>query len=211
MRVESHHGDARLDDAEVLFQRAAERMQVAHDLLPGDAAADLRHRNVLGDQPHAQNLAAHDHHRLPAQFGPDEFGMAREVEPVALHALLVEGGCDDGVEQPLLQLLRRAAQRLDGGAPGLGRSFARFDLLRVAACDEVHFAAAGVAGRRYGVELHRFGLCERISVIGGGFRRSVDDGGEELRHARIGERLEDDLPADAVRVALRDAYFEFLF
>ena len=88
---------------------------------------------------------------------------------------------------------------------------ARFDLLRVAACDEVHFAAAGVAGRRYGVELHRFGLGERISVIGRGLGRAVYDGREKLRHARIGQCLEDDLPADAVRVALRDAYFKFLF
>ena len=137
--------------------------------------------------------------------------MACEVEPVALYALLVEGCRDEGVEQPLLQLLRRAAQRLDGGASGFGRSFARLDLLRVAACDEVHLAAAGVAGRRYGVELHRFGLGERISVIGRGLGRAVYDGREKLRHARIGQRLEDDLPADAVRVALRDAYFKFLF
>jgi len=75
----------------------------------------------------------------------------------------------------------------------------------------LHLAAAGVAGRRYGVELHRFGLGERISVIGRGLGRAVYDGREKLRHARIGQRLEDDLPADAVRVALRDAYFKFLF
>ena len=66
-------------------------------------------------------------------------------------------------------------------------------------------------GRGRGCELHGFGLPERISVFGGGFRRSVDDGGEKLRHARIGESLENDFPPDAVRIALRDAYFVSVF
>ena len=56
--VERHHGDARLDDAEILDERAAQRMEVVHDLLPGNAAADLRHGDVLGDQSYAQHVAA---------------------------------------------------------------------------------------------------------------------------------------------------------
>ena len=65
--------------------------------------------------------------------------------------------------------------------------------------------------RRHGVEGEGFDLRDGISVIGRGFGRAVDDGCEKLRHPRVGERLENDFPADAVRVALRDAYFEFVF
>ena len=43
------------------------------------------------------------------------------------------------------------------------------------------------------------------------FQGSVDDGRAEFRHTRIGESLENDFPADAVRITLRDAYFEFAF
>ena len=197
--------------AEILDERAAQRVQVVHDLLLGNAAADLRHGDMLGDQPHAQHVAAQDHHRLPAQLRPEEFGVARVAEIVALYALLVEGCRDDGVERPFLQILRRRAQRFDRSASGLGRSLARLRLPGLPAYDQVGLAAAGVACRGHGVERHRFGVAQRISVIGRRRWRTVDDGREELRHARVGKGLEDHLPADAVRVSLRDAYFEFVF
>ena len=49
--VEGHHGDARLDDAEVLDERAAQRVQLFDDAFFGDAAGDLRNGDVFGDQP----------------------------------------------------------------------------------------------------------------------------------------------------------------
>ena len=137
--------------------------------------------------------------------------MARVAEFVALDRLLVERSRDDGVQLARLEVAHGGAQRFDGGAARFGRRTARFGLFHFAGRDERDLPAPRLGGRGRGCELHGFGLPERISVIGGGFRRSVDDGGEKLRHARIGERLEDDLPAYAVRVALRDAYFEFLF
>ena len=137
--------------------------------------------------------------------------MPRVAEVVGLHGLLVEGGRDDGVEMPLLQVAHGGRQRLHGGAARIGGRFARHDLGPLAAGREIDLSAARLGGRSHGVEGDGFDLRDGISVIGGGFGRTVDDGGEELRHARVGERLEDDLPADAVRVALRDAYFKFLF
>ena len=211
--IQGHDGDARLDHSEVLDERAAQRRQVADDLLFGDAAGDLRDGDVFRHEAHAQPVAAHDHHGFALQFGPEVFGVARVAEFVALDRLLVERSRDDDVQLARLEVAHGGAQRFDGGAARFGRRTP----VPVRACstcagrDERDLPAPRLGGRGRGCELHGFGLPERISVIGGGFRRSVDDGGKELRHARIGERLEDDLPADAVRVALRDAYFEFLF
>ena len=211
MGVERHDGDARLDDAEVLDERTAQRAEVAHDPLFGDVAGDLRDGDVLGDQPHAQHVAAHDHHRLAPEFGGHVFGVSRVAEVVGLHGLLVEGGRDDGVEMPLLQVAHGGVQRLHGRTARIGGGFARHDLGPLAAGREVDLSAACFGGRSHGVERDRLCFRKGISVIGGGFGRTVDDGGEKLRHARVGERFEDDLPADAVRVALRDAYSEFVF
>ena len=209
--VEGHDGDAGLDDPEILDERTAQRVQVFDDPLPGDAAGDLRHGDVLRDQSHAQQVAAHDHHRFAAEFGGHIFGVPRVTEVVGLHGLLVEGGGDYGVEMSLLQVADSCAECLHGGAARIGGRFARDDFGSFAAGREVDFSAACLGGRSHGVEGDRFCLRKGISVIGCCCGRAVDDGGEELRHARVGERFEDDLPADAVRVALRDAYFEFVF
>ena len=211
VRVEGHDGDARLDDAEVLDERTAQRVEVPHDPLFGDVAGDLRNGNVLGDQPHAQRVAAQDHHGLAFEFGGQVLGVPRVAEVVRLHGLLVEGCGHERVEVSRLQVAHGGAQRLDGGASRLGSRLARHDFGVFPACHEVRLSAARLGGRCHGVEGEGFDLCDGISVIGRGFGRAVDDGREKLRHPRVGERLEDDLPADAVRVALRDAYFEFVF
>ena len=209
--VERHDGDARLDDAEVLDERTAQRVEVAHDPLFGDVAGDLRDGDVLGDQPHAQHVAAQDHHGFAFEFGGQVFGVPRVAEVVRLHGLLVEGCGHERVEVSRLQVAHGRAQRLYGRASGFGGRLARRDVGRLPACHEVRLSAARLGGRRHGVEGEGFDLRDGISVIGRGFGRAVDDGCEKLRHPRVGERLENDFPADAVRVALRDAYFEFVF
>ena len=204
--VERQHGDAGLDDAEVLLERAAQRVEVGDDLLARDAGGDLRHGDVLGDQSHAQAVAAEDHHRVAFELGAEVFGVAREAEVVALHGLLVEGCRDERVEMPLLQVADRRAERLDGRAARLGGRLARLDGADRPARNEVHAAAARLVRRDDRMEVDRFGVGERRGVAGRGIGRAVDHGGAQLRDACVGQCLEDDLPADAVGVALRDAY-----
>ena len=101
MGIQRHDGDAGFHDAEVFDQRAAHRLQVADDLFPGDAAADLRDGYVLGNQSYAQDVAAEDHQRFALQFGAQKFGVARMAEVVALHRLLVERRRHQGVDASL--------------------------------------------------------------------------------------------------------------
>ena len=211
MGVERHHGDARLDDAEVLDERTPQGLEVADDLLARDAPGDLRNGDVFGDEPHAQHVAAHDHHRLAPECLSEELRVARVAEIVALDRLLVEGGGDHGVDMPGFQILDGGAQCLDGGAARFGRGLPWLHGGDLSGRHEIDLPAAGFGGRGSRDECDGFRIAERISVKGGGFRRSVDDRSEEFRHARVAQRLENHLPADAVRITLRDAYLESVF
>lgn len=211
MGVERKHGDARLHDPEILLERRPEPIQTTHDPVFGQARADLRDGNMDGRKPHAQHLAAHHHQGLASQLGSQEFGVSGMGEFRRMDGFLVERSRHQGVDLLLAQVGDSPAQGLDRRPARFRGADARLDGGRLAARHEVHPSPAGFAGRADGLK-HRFlEPLDRISVIGGRSGRSVDYGRTQLRHARIGKGLEDDLPADAVGVALRDAYSEFRF
>ena len=166
---------------------------------------------VLRDQSHTQPLAAHNHHRLALGGGTEELRVSRETERLALHHLLVEGCRYHRIERTCFQVGRGTFQRLDGCLACLFRGFSGFDDVGLSTDDEVVLAGTSLASRIYGLEVDVLALGKEFAVVAHGIRSTIHHGGAEFQHARIGQGFQDNLPADAVRVTLCDAYFESLF
>ena len=99
MRIETQYGDARFAHREILDQRLPELAQLGHDPLFGNRCADLRNRDMNGYQPHLQQIAAHQHQRIAAEFVREKFGMPGKAELFALHVLLADRSRNHRVDQ----------------------------------------------------------------------------------------------------------------
>ena len=211
MGIERQHGDARLDDTEVAAQRRAQRVERTADALPRDVGAHLRDGEMDRHQPHAQPVAAHDHHRFAPQLRGQELGVAGEAEPVALHRLLVDRGRHQRVDAAGLEVVGRTAQCGQRRGRRLGRRTARLHGQPFAHGHHIYAAAPRLVRRGDFRERGRLLAAERGGIELRRLRRSVNHRRAELRHARIGERPEHDLPADTVGIALRDTYSYLIF
>ena len=127
------------------------------------------------------------------------------AEVVALHRLLVERRRHQGVDASLFQFLRGPAQRFHG------RRLTRRHLLHFAAGHQIHLAAACFVARDDRIQRGFFHAGQQFAVVFGRAGRAVDHRCAQLGHARVGQRFENHFPAYAVRIALGDAYLEFLF
>ena len=209
--VERQHRNARLNNGEIATQRRAQTVQSLDDLLLRDRLRHLRQRNVNGHQTHAQHLAAHHHHRLALQLGSQKLGVTRIAEIVALHALLVDRSGNQNVDLALFEVLYCSLQRRHRRCTSRRRSLTHLDgYLRRPAVDDIDLATTCLRSRLNGVVNEALDLAQSIFVICRHFGRAVDHGGAHFGHTAVGKGLDDDLPTDAVGVALRDTYSYFI-
>ena len=211
VRIECQHRDTGFDDAEIRLERRTQLFEPCDDLLPGQVVADLGDRDVDRDQSHAEQVAAHHHQGFAAQLGRQKFGVSRIAEVVRLDRLLVDRSRDQCIELFVPQVAHGGVERLGCRPARLRRGRTRLDLRFVAAENQVDLAPAYLVYRRGDMEGDGFQIGDGFLVKFRRFQGSVDDGRAEFRHTRIGESLENDFPADAVRITLRDAYFESVF
>ena len=92
-----------------------------------------------------------------------------------------------------------------------GRCLARRHLLHFAAGHQIHLAAACFVARDDRIQRDFFHAGQQFAVVFGRAGRAVNHRRAQLGHARVGQRFENHFPAYAVRIALGDAYLEFLF
>lgn len=142
-------------------------------------------------QSHAQQVAAHDHHRFAAQLCGEVFGVPRVGEAVFVHRLLVEGSGYERVDAAFAQVGRGGAERFDGGVRRFGARMARLDGQLLRTCrHETDLSAPRLLGGGDLREAALFGRGEGAAIEGRGLRRSVNYWRTKLCHARIGECLE---------------------
>ena len=210
MRIETQYGDARFAHREILDQRLPELAQLGHDPLFGNRCADLRNRDMNGYQPHLQQIAAHQHQRIAAEFVREKFGMPGKAELFALHVLLADRSRNHRVDQAGFQVGGRSPERSDGSLAGRRAQHARFDA-QVAghAIDQADPFRSGLAGRHNRTESEVFRRVDLFFIKRSRLGRTVNDRRAQFAHSRIAKRLDNHLVSDAVHIALRntDPYF----
>lgn len=78
-----------------------------------------------GYQPHLQQIAAHQHQRIAAEFVREKFGMPVKAELFALHVLLADRSRNHRVDQAGFQVGGRSPERSDGSLAGRRAQHAR--------------------------------------------------------------------------------------
>ena len=134
------------------------------------------------------------------------FGMAGELELVALDAMFVDGGCNQHVNQSLFVILNGGFKALQCSLSAFlcALSQVYFDFL----FDGVHhveFSFGNLVCRSYGVETGA--QFHGLAVIGGYLRAAIDNGGAKFQHGGVFKCFQYHFVAHSVGVAVCDTYF----
>ena len=209
--VECQHRNTRLDNGKVATQRGAQTVQSLDDLLLRDRFRHLRQRNMNGHQTDTQNLAAHHHHRLALQLGSQKLGMSRIAEIVALNTLFIDRGSNQNIDIARLQITNGSLQRCYRSSTRFGCGLTHLDrYLRRTAIEDIDLTTTRLRNRLNGVVDESLNVAQSIFVICRHFGRAVDHRHKALGHTCVSESFDYNLPADAVGIALRDAYSYFV-
>ena len=176
MRIERQHGDARVRDAEVAFQRIVEYRSLLYDALFGYSRSNVSDGQMCGYESHAQHVVEQYHESLVAIACTllDIFGVAAEMEVVALYVVLVDRCRYEHVEQSLFVVGHCLFESCERCHASLFRRIAKVNLyLLIESCEQIHLVVVGFGSR---VDYGEVALnAESIAVIGCHLGRAVDD------------------------------------
>ena len=138
--------------------------------------------------------------------------MAGIAEAFPGHRLLVEGGRDQHVDVPCLDVADRPLQGGHRRLGGFGRGLSRLHEYIVGqAVDDIDPFRMGILGGIDHMGVQGIDLVDEPLVEAEDLGGTVDHGRERLQDARIAQGLDDHFISDAVAIALRDAYDRFSF
>ena len=105
MRIEAQHRHAGPADGEIALQARIHKLQLTEYQLRGNELCHPPQRYMPGYHPKAQILSHHKHERIlnPSAFG-QVLRMAWEIEPTALHGVLVHRERHKAIEHLVAQV-----------------------------------------------------------------------------------------------------------
>ena len=213
MRVERQHSDFRVVEGEVLLERTVEDFQLLDEGLRGEVSGHFFDGHVVGGEPDTQVLGHHQHQRrklLAAEIVFEESGVPGEFELFGLNVVFVDRRGHDGVDQLVFQVAAGGVEGTFRHLAGDFRGGTEVDL-------HLLFIEVDEVGTFGGELFRRFGVLERevrhlhiFFMVRCHFRESVNHGGAHFHDSVVAQRLDNHFVADAVDVALRDAYYKIL-
>ena len=171
----------------------------------------LSDRHVGCDQSNTEAVACENHKRFRASTIFEIFGVTWEFESIALDSCFVDRRSNYGVDFASEEVGSGSFEGFEGRFACFGSRLSEFDLRLVGrSVDDADFVRVDIVGRASYADCVRIN-AKRFFVIACSFGRAIDDRSALFEDVLVGKGFEDYFVANAIDVALSDAYFKFFF
>ena len=187
--VQAQDGNLGIRDAEVPLQGGLHDAELPEDAFLGKTGGNVPQGDVARHHANLDLAAHHDHgHVVGPEFPLEEFGVAGVGEALRVHGAFVDGGGHQHVYLPVLEVLHGHLQGLDGSLGAVRGALAGLcvDVVRQAV-HQVDFFLFGIGRRGDDIDIHGADVVKRLAIEAHELRGTVDDGGEGVQDAFIGQ------------------------
>ena len=211
MRIQRKYGNARCIDSEVLFQRLVEDSQFLLYQFLRYSRSNLTDRDMPGNQCHPEIIFHQNHQWLGtiAQSLFYIFRMTGKCKSFRLNGMLVDGSCDNHVNQSLFIFLDSSFQSTECSLSGFRICLWEFYFHFIIRA--VHYTQTVVSrfrSRAHDTEVRR--QIEWLAMISCHLRGAINNRCTQFQHNGVGECFQNNFITHTVYVSLCNADFYFI-